>query len=44
MGRKIIRISFVLLILIFAFCKNLPAGKVCIGSPAKPIKDRIVEK
>jgi len=28
MGRKIIRISFVLLILIFAFCKNLPAGKL----------------
>ena len=24
--------------------KNLPAGKVCVGSPAKPIKDRIVEK
>jgi putative colanic acid biosynthesis acetyltransferase WcaF len=24
--------------------KDLPAGKVCVGSPAKPIKDRIVEK
>lgn len=24
--------------------KNLPSGKVCVGSPAKVIKDRIVEK
>jgi putative colanic acid biosynthesis acetyltransferase WcaF len=24
--------------------KDLPAGKVCVGSPAKPIKDRTVEK
>ena len=24
--------------------KNLPVGKVCVGSPAKVIKDRIVEK
>ena len=24
--------------------KDLPPGKVCIGNPAKPIKDRIVEK
>ena len=24
--------------------KNLPAGKVCVGTPAMPIKERIVEK
>ncbi|WP_201354056.1 putative colanic acid biosynthesis acetyltransferase [Hydrogenimonas urashimensis] len=24
--------------------KDLPPGKVCVGSPAKPIKDRVVEK
>ena len=24
--------------------KDLPPGKVCIGNPAKPIKDRIVER
>jgi len=24
--------------------KDLPAGKVCVGSPAKPIKERVVEK
>lgn len=24
--------------------QSLPGGKVCVGSPAKPIKDRIVEK
>lgn len=24
--------------------KNLPPGKICVGTPAKPIKDRVIEK
>lgn len=24
--------------------KSMPAGKICVGSPAKPIKDRIISK